>query len=78
MRCRKFFGPALSKSPPPADGPAAPAVTLLDLAPALFNPYAPPLAADILALVLDVGTCNTKGGFGGDVIPKCVVPSVAA
>ena len=36
------------------------------------------VAADILALVLDVGTYNTKAGFGGDSLPKCVVPSVSA
>ena len=38
----------------------------------------PPVAADILSLVLDVGSYNTKGGFGGDATPKCVVPSVRA
>lgn len=35
-------------------------------------------AGDILALVLDVGTYNTRAGFGGDALPKCVVPSVRA
>jgi hypothetical protein len=36
------------------------------------------LLGDISALVLDVGTYNTRAGFGGDALPKCVVPSVRA
>ena len=33
-------------------------------------------AGDVVSLVVDVGSYNTKGGFAGDEVPKAVIPSV--
>ena len=32
--------------------------------------------ADASKIVFDVGTCNIRAGFAGQVTPKAVVPSV--
>eukprot|EP00962_Isochrysis_galbana_P018964 scaffold5504_cov101-Isochrysis_galbana.AAC.1 len=45
---------------------------------AIHRAHPPPLADEVSAVVMDIGSSTTKSGYAGEDCPKFVVPSVRA